>query len=656
MSQGWKALARVASACAFGTAIAMGCGGHGYVLTQQPQIFVMVDSIAIVKGKCALFAPDQTNGQLTYRKHVVARNSGKGTLCLNKIKWESANTLLKMSYTTSKPTNAAACPNAVAALAEGQSIGIDIEYAPSADKVDNGQATLTFEHNDPKYKDPVAVCFGISSVGPQIAMDATEDTFINTSAANPATHCYKFSNTGTAPLCFDHAGLDPANAQYSVVEKPNQGECIPALGDAGNPVGTPKKLQVCVRYSPDSTEGNEDENVIIVTNDPTKPNSQVKITAKNQPDNKYTITCTSASGKIEYDFTGTKSGTAEAKCNIYNDGPASMAINSVGVQALDVNIDQSKVDGIYATCLQLPGATDCVATPRGLSKGSSIYVTVKYSYPAGSDPPNGNVLIGITQANVPGTITIPISAGSCDVPAPSFGPTPQLWLLAGVGQKAKGTFVVANQSCATLRLINACITSATVVGADPCSKPASLYHALTTPFISTDVAAWSLWPLEVEFHPADDKKLHVNDLLNVTYCSGSWNAGACSGPIVTQSLNLQGSIESEIAAPTLNLGSTADYASAKVGQPIKIKAAFTKGQYDDGKNYLWVIKSRPADSKLWLTPSAQATSVPELILVPDAAGEYTIAALAQAFNEAAPSEFDWSTQVEVKITVQPATP
>ena len=636
---------------------AAGCSSNPYSLVYKPQIFTMVDNIQVAAGKCSLFAPDQTNGQLTYRKHVVIRNSGNdnSVLCLNKVKWETTNTLLKMEYTTTKPTDAKSCPGVGAiALATGKSVGIDIVYSPSPDKVDNGQGTLTIEHNDivAAAKGPTSLCFGISTVGPQITMDATEDTFINTSAANPATHCYKFGNSGTAPLCFDHAGLDPANAQYTITEKPNQGDCIPAIGDTGNPVSTPAKMQICVRYSPDQTDGNEDENVIIVTNDPSKPNAQVKLSAKTQADNKYTITCTSASGKMEYDFSAVTSGSGQATCAIYNDGPASMAINNIGVQAIDPTVDQSTLDGMYSVCMHLTaGDTTCVDPPRGVSKAGTIYFTVKFTFPATGAPLNGNLAVSFTQANVPGTITIPISAGGCDVPAPSFGPLPQLWLLAGVGQKATGTFVVANQSCATMRVINACITSATVVGSDPCSKPASLYNGFTKPFASQDIAAWGLLPLEVEFHPADDKKLQINDLVNITYCSGAWAAGKCSGAIVTQSLNLQGSIETENAPPTLSLGATADYPAAVVGQPVHLKATFTKGAYDNGNNYLWIITSRPAGSKRWLTPADQATSTPDLIFVPDVPGPYEFAALAQAFSADAPQNYNWSAQVKVTINV-----
>jgi len=639
--------------------VAAGCSSsERYALVPVPQIFVMVDSIQVTAGKCSLFAPDQTNGQLTYRKHLVVRNSGNtgSVLCLNKVKWESTNTLLKWEYTSTRPTDAKACPAVGAiALAAGKSIGIDVIYAPSADKVDNGQAILTIENNDQKasLKGPTSLCFGISTVGPQITMDTNEYTYINTSAANPATTCFKFGNSGTAPLCFDDAGLDPANAQYSIVEKPNKGDCISAIGDSGNPLGTPTKMQVCVRYSPDKTEGNEDENVIIVTNDPTKPNAQVKLGAKTQADNKYTISCTTASGKLEYDFTGVTSGTAEATCAIFNDGPASMVINTATVQALDAAVDQSTVDGIYKSCVHLTaGDKTCVDLPRGVSKSGTIYVTVKFAFPAGNAAPNGNLMIGFAQASIPGTIAIPVSAGACAVPAPSFGPMPQLWLLAGVGQKASGTFMIANQSCAPMRVINACVTAATVPGADPCSKAVSVYSGLAKPFASQDIEAWGLLPLEVEFHPPDDKKLNVNDLVSIVYCAGAWAGDKCNGTIVTQSLNLQGSIKTELAAPTLSLGTTADYPDAKVGQPVHIKATFTKGQYADGNNYLWVITKRPAGSKRWLTPPEQATSTPDLIFIPDVAGNYEIAALAQAFDEDSPQNYNWSSQVKLTLTVQ----
>ncbi len=646
-----KALSQVAWACALAAVLALGAGCGDYAVSTPPQVNVTVDNVQVIAGKCSMFAADRSNGQLTFDKHVVVRNSGKGVLCLNQVKWTTANTLLKMSYTTPKPTDAKACPAAGAiALAAGKSVGIDVAYLPSPDKVDMGQATLTIEHNATP-ESPISLCFGISPVGPQISVDAAEDTFVNVSAPSSETHCDRVGNSGDAPLCFDHAVLDPANAKYSIVEKPTKGDCIPPLGDAGNPVMAPTKWMVCVRYSPGGPGGDDDDNLIIATNDPNMPNAQVILHAKTETGT-YTVACTTTKGGLLYDFGGVTSGTAQATCAITNVGPAGMAISPPAVQATDPAIDPAKIAGMYAICGHT-SATDpaCVGWPLGVAAGSTVYLTIRFTFPATNDPANGNLVVPFVQAMIPEILTIPISAGGCDVPAPAFGPQ-QLWLLAGLGQKATGTYVIANQSCAPLRVLNACITSAASTTGDPCSKPASLSSGLAKPFASQDVAPWGVLPLEVEFHPVDGAKQVVNDFLNMTYCAGVWAGGKCSGAIVTQVLNLQGSIQTGIAPPTLSLSALTDYAGPVHGQPLHLEATFSPGQYPDGHNYSWLLTKRPPGSTRWLTSMEQTTSTPDLVFIPDVPGDYEVAAMAQAIEDGTPADYDWSAQVKIAFTAK----
>ncbi|MFZ4577100.1 MAG: hypothetical protein ACOYOB_01790 [Myxococcota bacterium] len=647
----WTTRVGMALLAVIGAGLAAGCGSSQELLS-EPLIYVMVDSKKNIEGTCAQFAPDDSRGQMSYEKTVIIRNAGTGVLCLKKLTFTTDNPMLTMKVSGAKPLNESSCPGAYAALDKNASLTLKVRYAPSATEENGAGASLAIEHNDYLNKAPVAACFTIGQVGPRLALDVLNDKFVNAQSSKPPEHCYPFGNTGTAPLIFKEAYFTTVNAQYSIISQPNNGDEIPAFGTPGNLKTDPGKLKVCVRYTPNSTEGDEDVKLAIKTNDPAAQNASITITATNEQGS-YQLTCGAADGLV-YDFRGA-GVQATGKCNIYNVGPSGFAITGIDILAVK-SADQDAAMGMYAWHLEKSGTT-VSNPPYNVSKTLSIDIVVDYSKPAVGQPVAANLVIRFSQAGVPGTVVIPIIAGNCDTPDPAMGPQPQVWLQADVGETSQGVAVLANQSCAPLRIINSCIVDAKYTGDDACNLGSPSNHfAMVKPLKDFDVDPWGLIALPFTFKPQDGNMNQRDAVLHVVYCSGAWAADKCLGGDPTPvKLNLQGSIVIDLLQPTVSLGSTSDYVEAKVGFPLKIIASFAKGTHDDGQNYIWAVKKRPLASKLWLNENAQSSDG-ILTVVPDVVGSYTFLVMAQAFNAEDPGEYTWSPQSEVTVDVKVDAP
>ena len=633
-----------------------GCSDDGDSLKAEsdPAIDVKIDSKAPPTGtQCTNFVPDDSRGQLTYRKYIDVRNAGADTgntapLCLS---WTAtkANSQFKLNVISGATKDDAACPGKMAALKIGGSLKLEVEYKGN-ESGDTEPLTVTFTANDPK-KPSLKFCFGLATLGVIPVLQPSEYTFVNTTAANPATQCFKLLNSGTSALSFQGASFDPDNGQYELVKVPNSSDAIPPKGDAGNPDGS-KFLEICVRYKPDNTKDNEDVSLVVETN-AKPPQVSAKISAKTEAEAVFQVDCSNATGKVAFVFADAAKKTST--CKVSNAGPPPLVLKGVEVQAIYAADKEAVAAAFSAKLVDIGGSPQ---STMAIASGKSASLVVTYTAPATGNPPAAQLVVTTSSAGAPSAnLFIPIEAGGCSAPqAPQFGPAPDLWMQAKVGGESTGTIFVGNQSCAPLQLVNACIAQASYPGKDPCSAP-SKNHSLAKGFTPVPVAPYSTAAVEVVFKPADANTLTKNDLLHVFYCTGSWSSGQCNGgQVVSRSLALTGSvaIETSPKPPTVALSVVDDPSKLALNTPVKLAMVIKDGGSFADKTfyYRWVVAKRPEGSTTWI-PEGEQTSdqTPSIKVLPDMPGDYVVVGQAQGYDETN-STFAWSPQASVSFTVK----
>jgi hypothetical protein len=635
------------------------CSGGDIKTQNQPQISVLIDGLKAADNVCSHFSQDDTNGVIHQSKKLTITNTGAlGTLCINKITFTASSTKLMTIAYGPHPLDPSACPGAFASLEPGKSMVATISYAPSSGVKDN--VTLSIEHNDADPTKYNNMCFDVSTAGPIISRKTTELPFINPKASGGTPQCAYFGNDGDAPLVITAlAELSPQSPEYVIVSQPNIGDQINALGSADNQPINPKTLSICVVMKSDGNPDNDEVQLIIHTNDPVTPNATVKLYSKFENASSYTITCQGAdTSVIEFNFQGAGAGTTRC-CNVHNDGPTPWAWNNPpSIDAIAPSL-QADVDAVYVLDIQrngqprAPGLWGAGAVPQG----QSVDYCITYTPPTnGQPPPSAKLGIPYKQDPTgPNTAVIPIVSASCDLPTLEFAPD-QVWFYATMNQKAVSHLVFANQSCAPLDVLKACINKNNPSGADPCASPQYLspYFTLTTSVGASQIAPSAagagngLLGLEVQFLPTDD--LHINDLglLNIVYCiTGSASGGDCKPGY--QTINLTGNTTAGVTLPSAVL--TQDTVSCMSGKPCTIGGALTIGSFPSGNTWNWQLIARPAGSKAWIGGASQSTVDPSVTFVPDAPGEYKIQGAALTIDATTPSNIAWTPPATVTVTV-----
>ncbi|MSP90757.1 MAG: hypothetical protein EXR79_02950 [Myxococcales bacterium] len=617
--------------------------------------------------KVAEFAPDQTRGQATYTKSVTIRNGGTSSggieakfLCLKSVKWDSKNTLLKYTWKSAQPKDEAKCPAAQIALAPGKLVQAEVTYKPEAEKDDFGVATLIIEHSDLERPDslasPVKVPFGIGQVGAKVCPDTTDYVFINATKANPPQACFTFRSCGTASLSFDSAKFDSANAQFDIIETPDKGATLAAEGEPDNPKTNPKKFKVCLRYTPDGDNQNDDIKLVVKTTDKGSPEVKVSLSAKMEF-GKWELKCSSPSGELVYDFRGVLSGAKQGKCTVCNLGPAALSVqqeSQLSVQA-HVASHQQAAEEVYKAELQkidfTTGKPVPFVPPIALGSDKCMDVVVTYTVPNTGVPPGAAVVLKVQQANQSDAITIPILVGDCTNPEPVIGWLPDLWQQAKLGDKVVAKVAVANQGCGHLWLQQLCTTPGKSAKDNVCIAAPGPHHGLVGAPQGVMIDPAGIKTFEVEFHPANDKLLTINELLHVVYCPGKFDGKVCQVPLAALTMNLIGSLKVDLAKPgwVPELLNPAD--KPAIGKKIVVTGKYTVGAYDGARYYRWAVFDRPKGSLAWIPTDGQTSNDPLVAFVPDKPGVYTIATAVQVLDEKVTSEFLWSKQATLDITV-----
>ena len=654
----------VVSLFSIATSVTLAACGSSQGIDDNPQIAVKVDGKNVIEGTCAHFAPDDSEGGAgTQQRIVTVTNAGtQGTLCLNKATFAATDTkLMTIAWDTHK-VDTSKCPDAFASLEVGKSLKATVSYQPKPGLSDS--ATLTIEHNGKDQGAFHQACFDISDLGPKVRLDTTEIVWINPKASSPTEQCAYFGNDGTGSLVVtDAPSISPANPEYKVTQQPKKGETISPLGSADNPVETTKrkKFAVCVVMTPDGDATNDETYLVINTNDPASPQVKVRLHTSFQADSKFTVQSQNAdTADLTYNFQGAPDGAART-IKVSNDGPAAWAWQNLPKIVADDPARQADVDAAFKLSYKRDGKDVDAATNMSagsVAAGHVIDFVITYKAPTNGLPaPAATFQIDWHQQPKTGALIIPVLNATCDVPTLSVGPG-SLWLYAVKGNKAQGRITFANQSCAPLDAIKSCVNkgTATTTGADPCANASALsaYTGLasgggfvTVP-ASTAGTSNGLLNLDIEFHPADDNKINADDVLQLVYCETGTKDAACS--FAHQTVPLTGNTTAGIELPKITLA--IDTETLKAGQPVSISGALTAGTYPDGKNWSWSIIDRPQGSRTWIYPDAQQTSDPNIVVLPDRSGKYTVQAQALTVDSTpGSSKIAWSVPTTIDIVI-----
>ncbi len=659
------ATASVAAAC-------IGCSsdsGGQFEATAAPKIALTIaDKTPSAAPKCTNFKPDLTGGQLTDHKQLVIRNTqtdvGKNPpkLC---VKWSFTknNSQLKLTvksggdqkdetYCASKGYagyNAAIPVN-------GKPLVLEIDYQSNASG-DADPMTVTIESNSDAIKNGQVntrkLCFGIDLLGTCAAVFPSEYKFANATKANPPTQCFGVKNCGTAPLVFKGADFETSNAQYQIVEQPNADDTIAPKGDPTNTDGQ-KELKVCIRYSPDDTPDNEDVTLVVTTN-ASADGGKVKalISHTTEAEAKWKVDCSDPNGKIGFFFPEAEK-PGKKTCKVINDGPPPLKVQNVAAAPVKSNDEEAVKSALKCQLFDIEGKPQ---NPYAVQPGKSADLICEYTPQGAGKPPAAVATFSYSSAGGnSGTMTIPILVGGCDAPSPEFGPT-ELWQMAKPGESSTGSIAVANQSCAGMQLVTACIAPASYKGNEPCQAP-SKNHSLEPAFAPVSVSAYGVAVLKVKFAPdAKATTKQISDLLHVSYCNGIWASDKCTGTIEKRAINLTGAVafDDKVTPPAVTCGLGGDGTSVTKGNLATITAGVKGGPTFDNQTfyYRFVLSGRPGGATAWISEAQQSTDQQSWTkILPDQPGSYEVLCQVQGVKTDDATTYAWSAQVPVQFTVK----
>ncbi|MBM4343865.1 MAG: hypothetical protein FJ100_10880 [Deltaproteobacteria bacterium] len=660
-------------------ATCIGCGSDtppASIYSPPTLAITVADKTPPAAPVCTNFDQDLTGGQVLKHKQITIRNTqadvgaAPAKLCL---KWEATKTNTQFKVTVlsgGDQKDDAYCTNSetspfkpgttglFAIPVNGKPLVLDVEYKGN-ESGDSDPVTITISSNskvvNPKTENPNVrkICFGIAKVGACGAIFPSEYYFANATKANPPTQCFGIKNCGTAALAFKGADFETANAQYQIVQQPNAEDAIAPKGDPANPDGQ-KEFKVCVRYSPDDSPDNEDV-ILVVSTNATTDNGKVKalISHKTEAEAKWKVDCSDPTGKLGFFFPEAEKA-GKKTCKVVNDGPPPLKIQNVAAVPVQSNDEEAvnaalkcKLVDIAGTAHDLysvgPGKSAdlvCEYTPQGAGKPPAAVASFSYGSAGGNN----------------GTMTLPILVGGCTAPSPEFGPT-ELWQMAKPGESSTGNIAVANQSCAGMQLVTACIAPASYKGNEPCQAP-SKSHSLEPAFAPMSVPAYGVTTLKVKFAPdAKATTKQVSDLLHVSYCNGLWASDKCQGTIVTRAINLTGAVafDDKVVPPTVACTLGGDAANLTKGNLVTIQAGAKGGATFDNQTfyYRFVVSSRPAGATSWISEVQQSTDQQSWTkLLPDQPGAYEVLCQVQGVKTDDAATYAWSSQVPVQFTVK----
>jgi len=297
----------------------------------------------------------------TVTKDVVVRNVGSADLILDGVE------LLRGSSMDFAVVNSPAEPLVVAPEA---STTITVSYTAGQD---TATGTAVFVSNDGSSPEVPLPLLGRPS-RPEIGVSPDSIAFGNVGQGVTSRRELTIFNNGNEPLSLQNITVDGVSGEFAIVPDLS----IPALSGTPTDLSAGTSLVVVVTYAP-ADLGTDRGNVVILSNDPTRPELRVPLTGNGLEGAECTVTV--RPDPLNFGLVA-RGSTKELGAQVTNTGTGPCTYR--GAQAA----------GILNNAFSVSGATRRVGEEFG--PGEVMVVNVLYS-PASFDLNNGNLTVNVTD-------------------------------------------------------------------------------------------------------------------------------------------------------------------------------------------------------------------------------------------------------------------
>lgn len=582
-----------------------------------------------------LFESDASGGQLTQDARVTLLNAGGSTLRIESVQWLGGHPhmgLQALDVVSAWPHE----------LAAGKSLNLRVRYVPVFGESAIGEATLRVRWGD----EALVLRFGVRPQGAKGCLDSSELTFINPTTA-PATRCLRLSNCGDVPFAVGAAFIAPVSASWKVTTAPVVGTVLPAP-DLSPPDPAPGAVakhmaEYCVTLQGAQPGDLLDGSLLLDVDLPSRKRFKVPLKVSWLINNNFSLSCDGATTGLRFDLEGADPG-AEAKCTLHNLGQAPFKVSAMQIEAYHSG-DTADVQAGFEVRAENQATGSSLQAPFALAAGAERTFIVRSLRPAAVQARNPELVIRFVHGLVPDALRIPVSAGDCGRPtAVLSGSSHGLWLGGAAGVHVPAQLSLANQGCAPLRVVTACVVpSSAPLQADPCvAAVTDGPWRLLGDNPAAQVPAWGLMLLPVRFIAPAGGLAEADAQLRLVYCDGLWQQETCSGELATVAVALRGRRDGGAGPGTLALTASEGH----VGQPLHVTAKAAGAAPDD---FQWRVQQRPAGAGALISPQHEVDLAPWTTFVPDVAGTWVIAASARIWSS---SPTAWSTAAPVTLSVQ----
>ncbi len=500
--------------------------------------------------------------------------------------------------------------------ANGPGATFNIGYSPSH-SLDIAPLRLTVITNDLR-QPPRTFCFGFA---PDCRLEPGLVTFAKSAGGTTQSTCLTVYNIGVGGITVADAAIDPADGPFSIVMPPKYGEYLPGVSTERNSNFIPA-AHVCVKYH--SVGAAKPESALLSVFFDMPPGKCLAKLAVSLPEpGTLAIDCGNPSGVSMFSFP--KPVPTTAVCTLCNQGPSAVHVQDVQIDG-DGAADTASNLSVYKVAMlhnmEAPQAQTTLASQ------DCINLQVTFAPEAKVLGPPATVRFGYSSLDVAGQQTIPIVPGPCATPQLSLAPSLQV-VRVPFGGTWKSTFAVANQSCSNLTILDVCATQPSNSYSQSC-QDSSAHFSLSAGLAPTTLPPYGLLTFDVSYDAPTFKSGIFEDELLVTYCPGTFAAGACSTEPVVEAAALVAEIAllGQPAPPKAAIGVTTTQSDIVAGKPVELAVSITSfGGYPASSpvSYGWTVTKRPAGSATWILGAAQVTDAPTQTVVPDKSGEYEVA-------------------------------
>lgn len=581
------------------------------------------------------FPADQTGGQLTQQARVLLYNAGGSTLRIHSVDWLGGNDQMNLQTPA-----LGAWP---AELSGSEHLEYQVRYQPDIAVADSGVAQLRIRHDG----GVLTLSFSVAPMGAKACVDAQDLLFINPKPGAPQQQCVTVSNCGDAPFAIGSTAIAPATPYWDVSKSPPTGTMLAPASPNGTPPGS---AEVCVRLTADDPGGDYSATLLIDVDTPARKRLKLSLGVKWLIDNDFAVNC--GAGAVRFDLQDATPGS-EAVCTIHNLGEAPLKVSSIAVRAWHAD-QQPLVEQTWSVVARKPNGGNRLQGVFVVGTGNVRELVVTGPDQVGAPPPPAEVVIRFVHGLVPDVVRIPIAAGDCSLPsAVVSGASSGVFVSAVPGGSATSRIMVSNQSCAPLHLVQACVEPAVT---SPDGMPCATLLPTADLVISAgdgpqDVAAWRQHGIDVQFSPPVSGPDVSIGQLRVVWCAGTWQEGACSGPLKSRAVPLQGRRAQVDEAPTVTLVAP----QGQPGRPLKTDGVASAGSLPVGAQggWRWTLTERPDGSATLISPDFEVDTPPWTTLVPDLPGTYAVTATVRAWDATDPTAGATSAPATVLFKVTP---